>query len=360
MKKVFNKIRGKKPQESQAPARITNDTLAEHREKVLAGGRRFKYPVQYQRHKLVFNAIIIAIVAVLLAFAMFAALLYSAQNTSEFMYRVTRVIPVPVASIDGQPVRYSDYLMKYRSAMHYYVEKERLNLETDSGQRQSDIVKNDEMNDAITDAYAQKLARENDVTVTDAELEEYLIRQREQVEEGVSESTYEAVILDYYGWSPQEYREAMRNKLLRQKVMYAVDDPARQHSDTVAAEIKDGATNLENLAKEINSDGDVVGYGKPGWLPLGNQDGGVTAAAAELDEGEISGPIQSYSNEGFGLGYYYIRVLDREDDRVSYEYIHVPLTVFVDDIADALDPESDRVTIFITLPDITTIDQTQS
>ena len=52
MKKILNKLR--KPsarKQAVAPARITNDTVAEHRQRVIAGGRKFKYPIQYARHK---------------------------------------------------------------------------------------------------------------------------------------------------------------------------------------------------------------------------------------------------------------------------------------------------------------------
>ena len=84
--------------------RITNETVAEHREKILAGGRRFKYPVQYAKHRLVINTIVISVVALLLVVFVVWWQLYSMQNTSTFFYRITRVIPLPVASVDGQPV----------------------------------------------------------------------------------------------------------------------------------------------------------------------------------------------------------------------------------------------------------------
>ena len=37
--------KGKKKDKRSLPSRITNDTVAEHREKVLAGGRKHKYPI---------------------------------------------------------------------------------------------------------------------------------------------------------------------------------------------------------------------------------------------------------------------------------------------------------------------------
>jgi hypothetical protein len=80
MKKLLTKLPGKKKQES--PSRITNDTVAEHRERILAGGRRFKYPVQYSRHKLVINAVVISLVTLLVLLLVGWWQLYLAQNSS--------------------------------------------------------------------------------------------------------------------------------------------------------------------------------------------------------------------------------------------------------------------------------------
>jgi len=262
MKKLVAKLNRKK-QPEEPKGRITTDTLAEHREKVLAGGRKFKYPMQYARHKLVINAIIIGVAAVILLVVLGWYLLYPAQNTSEFMYRVTKVIPVPVASVDGQPVRYSDYLMKYRSAEHYLVEKEQIDIKSEDGQRQLEFIKSESMDDAVADAYALKIAKQQGITVTDAEIESYLTTQREQ--SGQSEATYNTVIEDYYGWSPEEYREVIKQKLLRQKVAYAVDAPAKDASETITAKIEGGQTDLKAIADTLNAtEAGSVTY----WAPV--------------------------------------------------------------------------------------------
>jgi hypothetical protein len=101
MKKLLSRFRKK---DVEASSRITNETVAEHRERILAGGRRFKYPIQYARHRLVINAIIISVVAVIILGVVGWWQLYLAQNTSTFVYKVTRVLPLPVANVDGQPV----------------------------------------------------------------------------------------------------------------------------------------------------------------------------------------------------------------------------------------------------------------
>src|SRR5664279_913096 len=155
----------------EAPSRITNETVAEHRERILAGGRRFKYPMQYARHKLVVNAIIIILVTVLTLILVGWWQLYPVQNTSTFFYRVTRVLPLPVASVDGQQVRYGDYLMHFNGSAHYLQQSEQVDLNSDDGKRQLDFIKRKSMDKVIADAYAAKLAREQNIIISDAEID---------------------------------------------------------------------------------------------------------------------------------------------------------------------------------------------
>lgn len=350
MKKLVSKLRKKQPQEPAG--RITTDTLAEHREKVLAGGRKFKYPVQYQRHKLVINAIIIGVVALILLIAAGWYLLYVSKNTSEFMYRVTKVVPAPVAVVDGEPVHYSDYLMKYRSAEHYLTEKEQIDANSADGKSQLQFIKSEAMDDAIADAYATKLARELDVTVSDAELEEYLTLQRQSGDDEVSEVTYNAVIQDYYGWSPQEYREAMKSKLLRQKVSYAVDAHAEDVAKGIEEKVKAGNTDLKAIADELNAnETGAVQFGPAEWVPKNNQDGGLAAAAAKLTKGQVSTQIKPAN----GTGYYYVKLVDSNDSSVQYEYMYVPLKEF-DAKLEQIEKD-DKLTRFITLENPATTEE---
>jgi len=351
MKKLLNKVRRKPVVEESS--RITTETIAEHRERILAGGRRFKYPVQYARHRLVFNAIIVSVAALILLIGIGWWQLYLVQNTSDFIYRVTRVIPLPVASIEGENVRYSDYLMKYRSSIHYLQEKEQLNLSSEDGKSQSDFVKDQAMQDSLTDTYASKLAKERGITVSGAELEAFLKQQRVSTDGEVSEATYEAVILDYYGWSPDEYRHAMENKLLRQKVSFAIDTSAEKTSESVGNAIKAGNTDLKNVVETTNKTASTqTTFGSLGWVPKTNQDGGLSAAAADLKVGEVSPAVKSTT----GDGYYYIKLLEINDTQVNFEYAHIPLTAFIKQFNATLAAEG-KVEKFITIPDVTATNQ---
>lgn len=323
MKKLLNKLR--KKEDLLPPSRITSETVAEHREQILAGGRKFKYPIQYAKHKLVFNALIISMAALILAIAIGWWQLYPAQNTSEFMYRVTKTIPVPVAAVDGQPVLYSDYLMKYLSSVHYLEQIEQVNTSTKDGQRQLDYIKQQSMKDAIADAYAQKLANQMHISISNKEIDAFLKDQRQTSDGEISEQTYDAVILDYYGWSPAEYRQVTQNKLLRQKVAYAMDKNALSSINKVEKSlIKDPKADLKTLASTLSTVSSKVEYEQSGWVPKFNQDGGVSTEAAKLAKGQLSKVIRSTT----GAGYYIVRLTDINDAKVSYEYVRVPLTAF--------------------------------
>jgi len=272
----------------------------------------------------VFNAIIISISALIILLILGYLQLYQAQNTSVFMYSVTKVIPVPVATVDGQPVPYSDYLMKYRSSVHYLEQKEQISLKSDDGKRQVDFIKQQSLEDAIADSYAVKLARELVITVSDVELETFLKLQRQSVDGEVSQQTYDAVILDYYGWGADEYRHATKIKLLRQKVAYAVDQSAQDASTGLAQRLTQ-ESNLQSIVEETNkTEGVQLVYGASGLVPKTNQDGGLAAEAAKLGRGALSSAIKSTT----GDGYYYLKLLDINETQVSYEYIQVPLSEF--------------------------------
>lgn len=343
MNKVLNKLFKRK--QTPISSRITSDTVAQHREQILAGGRRFKYPIQYARHKLVINAIIISLVSLIVVIVVGWWQLYPMQNTSEFMYRITKVIPVPVANVDGQPVLYSDYLMKYLSSVHYLEQKEQLSLKTADGKRQVEYVKQQSMQDAIADTYAVKLAKKMGISVSSSELQGFLKSQRQSSSGEISEQTYNAVILDYYGWSPEEYSHATESKLLRQDVAYAMDKNAQSIVDSVKIELKNNSnTDFKTLATSISDQsGKKAIFGTSGWVPKDNQDGGLAVEAAKLSKLQTSSVIRS----SIGDGYYFIRLLDSSSSQVSYEYIQVPLTAFTNSLSSVIN--SKKVVKYISI-----------
>lgn len=326
MKKITlrNIATRKKKDEAEAPSRITNDTVAKHREQILAGGRRFKYPVQYARHKLVANAIIISLVSLLLLAGLGFQQLYFAQNSSDFMYRVTQLIPVPVATVANEPVRYSDYLIQYRGSEHYLRKYDEVKMESEDGKRQLEGIKRYALNAAEMNAYAVKIAREKSLNISSKEIDDEVLSKRNTANGQISQETYDASTRMLYGWSQSDYRQAIKMSLLRAKVAFAVDDKAKTRADK-AAELIAAGKDLAAVAQEL---GEGLAVQSPGLIDSTSSFNGLNVSnVAQLQEGKVSGALKSATDNG----YYFVRVIQKTDTQVNFEFIHIPLTQFNED-----------------------------
>jgi len=342
----MKKLRLRKRQAApEQPSRITNETVAEHREQILAGGRRFKYPVQYARHRLVINTIIISIVALVAIVVIVWWQLYPQQNTSTFLYRITRAVPLPVAMIDGQSVPYKDYLSAFRSQEHYLQAKEGIDLYSKENKSQLDYIKRKALDDAVADSYAQKLAAAKGISVSDQQVDDAIKHQRESRDGVTSQEAYDAIVLDHFNWTPEEAREATAHRLLRQDVAYAVDATAKQQRDAVTEKLKT-ETDFDKVAAAIAPVGDArVQAGVTPLVPSNNQDGGLAAAASKLAVGQVSAAFRSTT----GDGYYVVKTLQKDNDgRVSYAYIKIPLTTFDKQLA-AVKKQTGKYSEFISV-----------
>lgn len=325
MKKLRRFKIKKKSAAPEQPARITNETVAEHRERILAGGRRFKYPVQYARHRLVINTIIIGIVAIIAIIIFVWWQLYPQQNTSTFFYRITRVLPLPVATIDGQSVPYSYYLSVLRSQEHYLQSKEGVDLYTKENKLQLDDIKRKALDNAEADSYAAKLAKEKGITLSSKQIDDAIAYQRESRDGTTSQEAYDAIVLDLYNLTPAEARESTSRSLLRQEVTYAVDTIAAKQRDAMVAKLKT-ESDFDKVAAAIPADGGAqVQSGVVPLVPSTNRDYGLAAAASKLTVGKTSSAFRSTN----GDGYYVVKLLQKDSDgRVSYAFLKVSLTVF--------------------------------
>jgi hypothetical protein len=156
MKNLLNRKDKKQPK--KLPTRITNDTVAQHREKVLAAGRKHKYPIQYTKRRLVWITMFVSVAILAIFVGLGWAQLYLWKDTSDIAYRITKILPLPVANIDGENANYSDYLLYHRSSLAV--------LQTQGQSDQKDKVKfyqNQSINKALEVAYAKRLARENNI-----------------------------------------------------------------------------------------------------------------------------------------------------------------------------------------------------
>ncbi len=302
------------------------EKVAERREEVLAQGRKFKYPMQYSKHKLVINTIIIAFVAVILMIGVGWFMFYKSGSTSDMAYRIAQVVPLPVAEVDGEQVRYSDYLMIYRSNL-MTAEQQGGQLgqgEDDNAVR--DMYKQAAMQSAVEYTYALKLARELGIEVTEEEIDKAFDDHRKVGGVERSEEGFLKILQDNFGMNRREYRRMLYLTLVKAKVMQKIDQKANEIAEKVDKIL---AENDNDFGKVVEELGDVVTReGTNGLVDVMIVDGGRSNMAQTLEKGQMSGKFLS-SN---GDGYYYLKLIDKTDTQVNHESLKIDFTEFDDRI----------------------------
>ena len=295
--------------------------VAERREEVLAKGRKFKYPLQWTRHRIVIITIIIAILVTILMIVGSWAALYKFGMTDALLFNVTKVFPLSVAKVDAQNVPFSDYLMFYRSSM--------TSAERQSGGQINsgdNAVINQYKRSALTEAekylLALKLAEEQGIEVSDDEIAEEFERHLKIGGIDRSEEGFIKIINDNFGLTKTEYERMLYLSLMRAKVEQAIDKSASETADKVEKMLAENGGDYAAVADAL---GDVVEYEDTGGLVDNkNIDGGRATIAMSLEPGQSSGKFVSMN----GDGYYFVKMNEKTDDKVSFVSIKVPFKEF--------------------------------
>ncbi len=240
--------------------RITNETVAEHREEVLKGARKYKYPLEHSKHRIVIVSSVL-LVAALIGFFVYTGLsLYRYQSTSLFMYRVSQVLPLPVAKAGGRWVSYESYLFELRRVMHYYETQQQVDFTTDTGKQQLETYRPRALEQVITFAYVKDLAAQNNVRVTEQEVNDAIAVLRTQNQLAAGDDELEAVMQKFFGWSLGDLRRQLRDELLAQKVAAKLDTAAFSKAQNVVLQLKNG-TDFAALAAQSSDDANTKANG---------------------------------------------------------------------------------------------------
>lgn len=254
-KRPYRKVEPEKSLEeaiSNIP-RITNETVAEHREEVLSSARKFIYPLQHSLKRIV--AISAAIFGVLLlGFFVYCVLgLYRFNVSSTFIYRVTQVIPFPVAKVGSDFVSYENYLFELRHYMHYYQTQQKVDFSTKTGREQLVAFRKTALDTVINQSYVKHLAKQHKLSVSEQELNDEITLLRNQNRLGSSDEVFEDVLKEFWGWSLADFKRELRQQMLAQKVVSALDTDAHNRAQNVLTQLANGG-DFAALAKQFSED----------------------------------------------------------------------------------------------------------
>ena len=300
------------------------EKVEERREEVLAKGRKFKYPLQWTKHRVVVNTVLIAVVVLGIIITSGWLALYRFNMTDEMLFRITKIIPISVADVDGEAVRFSDYLMLYRSSI---ISIERQSSQGDS-QGNVDELRAQYRRAALDEAekytYAIKLAKELNIEVSQDEINSEFSRHLSIGGVERSEESFMKIISENFGLSKGEYERMLYLNLIKSKVEIAIDENANKTAAKVESILKENGGSFSGVAEKL---GDAIEFQETGGLvSTQNIDGGRASEAYKLEPGAQSGKFVSMN----GDGYYFVKLIKKTESEVNFSSIKINFTEFDD------------------------------
>ncbi len=302
--------------------RITNETVAEHREDVLRSARKYIYPLQHSRHKVVRVSLVLLASVIVLFFVYCGAALYKFQSTSGFIYGVVKVIPFPVAKVGPRWISYESYLFELKRNMHYYQTQQQADFTTKDGKVQLTRLKKQALAQVTQDAYVKELAAKNGLSVSDQQVNNEVTLVRSQNRLGSNDRVFKDVLTQFWGWNEADFKRELHGQLLQQAVVAKLDRAATARATAALQQLQAGAdfatvatANTDDLSTKA-SGGQYAAVVTQIDRDIAPQ---ITAALFQLKSGQASGIVDS----GYTLEI--LKVIDRSGNNLHASHIQFNL-----------------------------------
>ncbi|MBC7581817.1 SurA N-terminal domain-containing protein [Aeromicrobium sp.] len=314
--------------------RITNETVAEHREEVLSSARKYIYPLSHSKRR------VIVITSVLLTVAVFGFIgycvtaLYKTQSTGTFTYGVTQVIPFPVAKAGKSWVSYESYLFELRHTMHYYETQQHENFDSKSGKKHLTELKRQALAQVISDAYTKQLAKQQDVSISTAEVNDQVTLVRSQNRLGSNDQVFRSVLNEFWGWTVNDFERELREQLLAQKVTAKLNTGADTRAQSALRSLNSG-TDFATLAKQVSEDAPTKASGGDYGISIDKSNRDI---APQVSNELFQLPVGKYSdviNASYGLEIVKVSSIDGSKVRGAHILFNFqPISTYVKPLAD--------------------------
>lgn len=228
-----------------------------------------------------------------------------------------KVLPIPVAVVNGVVIRYQDLDESRRALRHYYESQAdslaeggfRVDFDTPDGEKRLLVREKDILNKLIEDRSIQLLAERRYISFSDDDAEKGI---NETIEQGGgSRDVFEEHLENLYGWNisdfrdrvvlPSLYRSALEADFNKTRDVSSANDSIKKASDALSRE-----ESFEEVARQY-SDGDSKERGGDlGWARLDTLVPELAEAARKQNIGVLGPIIESE------IGYHIVFVVDRK------------------------------------------------
>lgn len=322
VEEIKKKVLGAEEAKPRGP--ITETNIGKHREATIETAKKYKYPFQQAKYKILIGASVAFVLVLTIFLTLSWWMLYVKQDTGDFYYNATKIVPIPVAEVSGEKVLYGDYMRRVRASIHYLENQENRDLSTEDGQRELNYTRRINLDEAEKVAYAGKITKELEIAVSEENIDNNVAKTLSVDDSGaISERAFENSIWRYYGWNMDDYRHIVKERLMLREAMFAVDTTASNKANEIKNQLNQGGDFGELAAKYSDDEATKNNGGDAGVIGIGGMDSdGLISAASNLNEGEISDIIKGID------AFYIVKLLSKTDTTVHFLKIKVSLQEF--------------------------------
>lgn len=321
-------IAGEKPLTAIGPAKS----------EIFLGGKKQKVSVK----RFALGAVIGILLILILSSIIFGFGIYRFGWENDVVYKITKVIPYPVAFVNWRPVRFSEYAEDIK-ALKIFFERQQNNLGAETPEDKE--LKENVLNRLINNELVYQLGKKYNIKISDNDLEAEV---QKIIEQDESREKVEETLKEQYGWQISQFKiKILKPFLFQQKLQEAISKDeglnreAKQKAEEVFAKLKNGE-NFEELAKEYSEDSTASLGGDLGYFGKGVMVPEFENAAFALDVGEVSDLVLTK------YGYHIIKVEEKiKNDMGEVEQVRARhILIRTKDLDKVLDEERGRVKIW--------------
>lgn len=261
-----------------------------------------------------------ALVALLVTVAVFGVFIYKSKSSSRAVKIASKIIPYPVASVNGNyfwnTATYNQYLFALATFQKYY-ESQGQDLKGEEGKQRLSQVKNDIITQLEDNEIVRQQAAKYGIKVSNKEIQ---AQYDNLVKEAGGAEKVKTTLEKLYGWTVSDFKEEIGKSLIRQKLAEKVladeslNAAAKKQADDVKNQLNNGADFAE-LAKKYSQDGSASNGGDLGLISKGQTVKEFEDAAFGLENGQVSAVVKTQ------FGFHIIKVTGKEGDQVRVSHI---------------------------------------